>query len=167
MSRKQHRLYGDPDRFDVMADFIIRRYSGNGVKYIADVAGGKGLLTRMLTKKGNFICELIDPRKTVVKGIPHRAEEFRAEMAGYYDLLVGLHPDKALRELAKAALIRPAIIVPCCNYWDEQRRGREELLCAIEDFYRTNFVSFQRITMDFRGPKNIALVSNPTNSQGI
>jgi hypothetical protein len=161
MTRKQHLLYGDPRRFEVVADFLIRRYSGRA-KYVADVAGGKGLLTRALSKKGNFICELIDPRKTVVKGIRHRAEEFRAEMADYYDLLVGLHPDEALRELAKAALIRPVVLIPCCNYWDDQRRGYKELLEVVEDFYRKSLVRFERLALDFKGPQNIAIVSEPT-----
>ena len=160
MTRKQHLLYGDPRRFDAVADFVIGRFSGS-VKYVADVAGGKGLLTRVLSKRANFVCELIDPRKTVLKGIQHRTEQFRAEMADYYDLLIGLHPDDALRELAKAALIRPVVLIPCCNFWDDQRRGKEELLTAIEDFYRENLVSFERISLDFKGPKNIAIVSRP------
>jgi hypothetical protein len=160
MSRKQHRVYGDPRRFEVVADFVIDRF-GETVEYVADVAGGKGLLTRTLSKKGNFVCELIDPRKTVLKGIRHRAEEFRAEMADYYDLLVGLHPDEALREVAKAALVRPVVLIPCCNFWDDQRRGQKELLDAIEEFYQNHSVSFQRIVLDFKGPKNIAIVSEP------
>jgi len=160
MSRKQHRVYGDPRRFEVVADFVMDRF-GETVKYVADVAGGKGLLTRSLSKKGNFVCELIDPRKTVLKGIRHRAEEFRAEMADYYDLLVGLHPDEALREVAKAALVRPVVLIPCCNFWDNQRRGQKELLDAIEEFYQQHSVSFQRIVLDFKGPKNIAIVSEP------
>jgi len=161
MSRKQHLLYGDPRRFDVVADLVMDRFNGKGVEYVADVAGGKGLLTRTLSKRGNFICELIDPRKTVLKGIRHRPEQFQAEMADYYDLLIGLHPDEALREVANAGLIRPVVLVPCCNFWDEQRRGKEELLAAIEDFYRQNSVSFERITLDFKGPKNVAIVSEP------
>ena len=116
------------------------------------------MLTRALSKKGNFICELIDPRKTVVKGIRHRTEEFRAEMADYYDLLVGLHPDEALRELAKAALTRPVVLIPCCNYW----RGYKELLEVVEDFYRKSLVHFERLALDFKGPQNIAIVSEPT-----
>ena len=50
MSRKQHPVYGDPQRFEVVADFIAERYS-NTIHCIADVAGGKGILTRILTKK--------------------------------------------------------------------------------------------------------------------
>ena len=41
MSRKQHPVYGDPQRFEVVADFIASRY-GNEIQSVADVAGGKG-----------------------------------------------------------------------------------------------------------------------------
>jgi hypothetical protein len=160
MSRRQHHVYGDPERFEVVADFIAQQFTGKA-QYIADVAGGKGLLTRLLSKKANFVCELIDPRKTVLKGVAHRPEKFRVEMADYYDLLVGLHPDGALRELGEAALIRPAVIIPCCNFWDDLRRGQYELLEAIETFYRRRGIKFERVTLDFKGPKNIAIVSEP------
>ena len=160
MSRKQHPVYGDPQRFEVVADFIASRY-GNTIHSVADVAGGKGILTRLLTKKKNFECDLIDPRRTVLKGIAHRPEQFDPDMADYYDLLVGLHPDGALRQLGEAARIRPAVIIPCCNFWDEHRRGQYELLTAIEDFYRRHSIRFERIELDFKGPKNIALVSEP------
>ncbi|HGJ65148.1 TPA: hypothetical protein ENS27_07130, partial [bacterium] len=135
MSRKQHLLQGDTRRFEVVADFIIERFSEN-VKYIADVAGGQGLLTRILSKKGNFICELIDPRPIALKGINHRKEEFTADMAGFYDLLIGLHPDEAMQELAKSALIKPVVMIPCCNFWSEEKLGTEELLSAVENFYK-------------------------------
>jgi len=160
MSRKQHLLYGDPDRFYAVAEFVIERFNGKA-KYVADVAGGKGILTRILFKKGNFVCDLIDPRPITLKGINHRKEEFTSDMAQYYDLLVGLHPDHALRELAKSALIKPVILIPCCNFWDDQKRGKEELLTAIEDFYNQNFISFERVILAFKGPKNVALVSEP------
>jgi hypothetical protein len=152
-------VYGDPKRFEVVADFVGERFGGK-TRYVADVAGGKGLLTRMLSKQ-NFECELIDPRQTSLKGINHREEEFLVEMADYYDLLVGLHPDGALRELGEAALIRPAVMIPCCNFWDDQRRGQWQLLKAIEDFYYENGVQFERVVLNFNGPKNIAIVSEP------
>jgi len=82
-------------------------------------------------------------------------------MAQYYDLLVGLHPDHALRELAKSALIKPVILIPCCNFWDDQKRGKEELLTAIENFYNQNSISFERVILAFKGPKNVAIVSEP------
>ena len=82
-------------------------------------------------------------------------------MASYYDLLVGLHCDEALREMAQAALLRPTILVPCCNFWSEEKLGQKELLAAIEQFYSEQDVSYERVTFDFKGPKNIGLVTAP------
>ena len=62
MGRKQVKCHGDDTRFDEIADFIYSRY-GNTVKYIADVAGGQGLLSKILNKKYNYISEVIDPRE--------------------------------------------------------------------------------------------------------
>lgn len=160
MSRKQHPVYGDPRRFEVVADFVSERFAGRA-HYVADVAGGKGLLTRQLAKRRGFECELIDPRKTVLKGIAHRAERFAVDMAEYYDVLVGLHPDGALRELGEAALLRPVVMIPCCNFWDDERRGQRELLEAIESFYREHEIASERVALDFNGPKNLAVVSEP------
>ena len=129
MSR--HRFHGDPERFAVLADFIADRY-WRSVTYIADVAGGQGTLARILTKKYNYACEVIDPRVNVLKGVKGRACEFDVSLASYYDLIIGLHPDEATRAVAEAARIRPAIVVPCCNFWSEERLGQEELLQAIE-----------------------------------
>ena len=61
------------------------------MQYIADVAGGQGMLSRILRKKDNYDCEVVDPRGYVLKGVPNRAEEFDAETADYYDLVIGLH----------------------------------------------------------------------------
>ena len=54
MSRQQHLVYGDPNRFQVVADFVLTEF-GKQTRYIADVAGGKGILTRILNKK-NLDC---------------------------------------------------------------------------------------------------------------
>ncbi|MFQ6039375.1 MAG: hypothetical protein ACE5PV_00860 [Candidatus Poribacteria bacterium] len=155
---RQLQVMGDAKRFSVVAEYVEIHFPE--VKYIADVAGGKGYLSRLLSKK-NYDCELIEPREKVVKGVKHRKEQFRADMADYYDLLIGLHPDDATRELAKAALIRPVILIPCCNFWDDKRRGLKDLLEAIKDFYRQNSIYYQEHKFDFKGPMNIGLVSLP------
>ncbi len=46
-NRQQHRLHGDPDRFDVLAQFVSDTY-GKSITYIADVAGGQGSLVAHL-----------------------------------------------------------------------------------------------------------------------
>jgi hypothetical protein len=160
MGRKQHRCHGSPERFEVLASFV-EQYYGNSIQYIADVAGGQGLLARTLNKKFNYECEVIDPRGYTLKGVASRAAEFKPEMAAYYDLIVGLHPDEATRPIAEAALLRPAIIVPCCNFWSEEKLGRDELVEAIAIYYRQHHVNFEIVEFDFKGPKNIGLVSEP------
>ena len=119
------------------------------------------MLTRLLTKKYNYDCEVIDPRIHVLKGVKGQAREFDATIAPYYDLVIGLHPDEATRAVAEAALIRPTILVPCCNFWSEEKLGQEELLEAIEAYYHEQGVIFERVKFDFKGPKNIGLVSEP------
>jgi len=160
MGKRRHRFHGAAERFEIVAEFIYDRY-GKGVRYIADVAGGQGMLCRILRKKYNYECEVIDPRGWTLKGVPNRAVELDAATAGYYDLIVGLHPDEATRAVAQAALVRPAILIPCCNFWAEEKLGRDELVEAIASYYREHKVKFERIVFSFRGPKNIGLVSQP------
>jgi len=159
MGREQHMVHGDPRRFEVLADYIAARYE-NSVRYIADVAGGQGLLSRRLAKHG-YESEVVDPRGWVRRGVDSRSEAFDSTMADYYDLIVGLHPDGATRAVAQAAVVRPAILIPCCNFWTDERLGRDELLDAIEESYRASGVRFERVTFDFRGPKNVGIVSEP------
>jgi hypothetical protein len=155
-----HRFYGDSDRFEVVADFIAGRY-WQRVRYIADVAGGQGMLARILTKKYHFTCEVIDPRGWVLKGIQNRAEPFHPAQAEFYDLIVGLHCDEALREVAACAQVRPVVLVPCCNFWSEEKLGQFELLAAIDEYYRVREIQYERVTFPFKGPKNIGLISEP------
>jgi len=158
--RHRHRFHGDPRRFEVVAEFTYNRY-GKSVRFIADVAGGQGMLCRILRKKYNYDCEVIDPRGWTLRGVPNRAVELDPSEAGYYDLIIGLHPDEATRVVAQAALIRPAILIPCCNFWSDEKLGRDELIEAIESYYREHRVRFERVTFAFKGPKNIGIVSQP------
>ena len=144
----------------MLAAYIDERY-GRSVRYVADVAGGQGMLARLLNKKYNYECEVVDPRGFVLKGVPARPQAFCASLATYYDLIVGLHPDEATRAVAEAALIRPAILIPCCNFWSEEKLGRDELVAAIERYYLANGVRFERVVFGFRGPKNLGIVSEP------
>jgi hypothetical protein len=164
MGRKHHhRFYGDTGRFEALAEFIHGRY-GRSVRYIADVAGGQGMLCRLLRKKYNYECEVVDPRAWTLKGVPGRGVELDPSEADYFDLIVGLHPDEATRAVAHAALVRPAILIPCCNFWSDEKLGQEELLESIEAYYVRHGVKFERVTFPFEGPKNVGLVSAPTRS---
>jgi hypothetical protein len=156
----RHRFHGDSTRFQVIADFIADRY-WRDLRYIADVAGGQGMLARILSKQYNYECEVIDPRAWVLKGVQHQASEFDPAFSSYYDLIVGLHPDGALREVAQAARLRPVLLVPCCNFWSEEKLGQAALLEAIEQYYIQHGVRYERVVFSFKGPKNIGLVSSP------
>lgn len=156
-----HSFHGDPERFQVLADFIAQNYKGK-IQTIADVAGGQGMLCRILNKRYNFDCEVIDPRGFTLVGVSGRAEEYKRELANYYDLIVGLHPDEATKELTYSALVKPVILIPCCNFWDRERKlGRDALLSEIEKFYKENNIKYEKVTFGFEGPKNIGLVSSP------
>jgi hypothetical protein len=158
MGRRQHRFHGAPGRFEALADFVHRHYY-KSVRYIADVAGGQGMLARLLSKRFNYDAEVIDPRGHRLRGVAGRPECFDPALADWYDLLIALHPDEALRSVAEAALVRPVVLVPCCNFWAEEKLGREELLAAIEAFYRAHRVRWRRQTFPFGGPHNVGLVS--------
>lgn len=160
MARRQHRFHGAADRFEVLAEYIDGRY-GKSVQYIADVAGGQGMLARLLNKRFNYQAEVVDPRGWTLRGVPGRAVEMDAALASFYDLIVGLHPDEATRAVAEAARVRPAILIPCCNFWSEQKLGRDELVDAIAAYYQQHNVRYERVTFSFKGPKNIGLVSEP------
>jgi hypothetical protein len=156
----RHRFHGDPNRFDVVADFVAARFPD--ARTAADVAGGQGMLARCLAKHHNIECDVIDPRGWVLRGVSSRTEEYTSTMAGYYDVIVGLHPDEALREVATSAQTRPVVVVPCCNFWTRDRRlGRDELLGAIADDHRLAGGTVEPITFTFRGPKNEGLVLLP------
>lgn len=160
-----HKFHGDPARFEAVADFVAERFKGKA-KYIADVAGGQGMLARFLNKKYNFDAEVIDPRGYTLVGVKNRKEEYTTDMAGYYDLIIGIHPDEALKDVVNSALIRPVVVIPCCNFWsNEETLGRDALLTKIEEFYTENGVKFERIIFNFQGPKNIGLVSFPSSKQ--
>jgi hypothetical protein len=156
----RHRFHGDPARFQAIADYIADRY-WRDVRYIADVAGGQGMLARVLSKRYNYVCEVIDPRAWVLRGVTHQASAFDPAFSSYYDLIVGLHPDGALREVAHAALVRPVVLVPCCNFWSPEKLGQMELLEAIAAFYQRHGVVYEQVIFPFKGPKNIGLVSSP------
>ena len=64
----RHRFHGDPARFEVVGRFIADRFPD--ARYVADVAGGQGMLTRILRKRFGFEAEVIDPRGWALRGVP-------------------------------------------------------------------------------------------------
>jgi hypothetical protein len=154
-----HRFHGDDRRFEVTAGFVASRFPE--ARTAADVAGGQGMLARILRKRHNIDCDVVDPRGWVLRGVTSRAEDYRADMASFYDVVIGLHPDDALREVVDSALVRPVVVVPCCNFWSRDTRlGRDELLGAIEK-HHARYGPSERVILNFKGPHNRALVLLP------
>jgi hypothetical protein len=159
----RHRFHGDPARFEVAARFIADRFPD--ARYVADVAGGQGMLTRILRKRFGFEAEVIDPRGWALKGVPARAELYTPAMADYYDLVVGLHPDQALRSVVESAGQVAALVVPCCNFWTrDSRLGRDELIEQIGEYHHSLGGKSERVTLAFSGPVNRGLILNPPES---
>ena len=161
MGRKtQIKLKGSVDRFEEVAEFIHDRF-GNSIKYIADVAGGQGMLSRILNKKYNYESEVIDPRHYQVVGVKNRESEYHSDMAGYYDLIVGLHPDEAIRDVIESSLVRPVLAIPCCNFWDRTKKlGTKEMIEEICKWLDDNKVKYEIIEFKFKGPKNIGILTS-------
>ena len=153
------KLHGAPERFEVVADFVYSRF-GKSIKYIADVAGGQGMLTRILNKKYNYSAEVVDPRSWTLKGVPNRQAKFNSKLADYYDLIIGLHPDAATRSVVESALVKPVLIVPCCNFWDKTRKlGREAMLAEFIKYFDEYNVKWERVEFDFSSSKNVGLIT--------
>ena len=163
MGRKtQVKCSGDPARFEEVAAFVYDRF-GNSVRYIADVAGGQGRLARILNKKYNYDAEVIDPRHYQVVGVKNRECEYTRDMAGFYDLIVGLHPDEAIREVVESAMTRPVLVVPCCNFWDRSRKlGAKEMIADITKWLDDNGIRNEIVTFAFKGPKNVGILTSPS-----
>ena len=117
-----------------MADLVSEIYGRSITPYICDVAGGQGMLSRILSKKYNYQCEVVDPRGHTIKGVSSKAAYFSSEGAEYYDLLIGLHLDEAMREVAKAALKVPTIFIPAATSGPTANWAQPELNGAIEDY---------------------------------
>ena len=158
---RRQRFHGDEQRFEVLADLVFETH-GRNIRYICDVAGGQGMLSRILSRKYNYDCEVVDPRGHTLKGVANRAAYFSSHGADYYDLLIGLHLYEAMREVALASLRVPTIFIPCCNFWSDSKLGTKELNGAIEAYLKRNGVYYELIELPLKKPKNIAFVTTPT-----
>jgi len=161
---------GDDRRFEVLADFVQRKFPPP--LKVADVAGGQGNLSFILTQKG-YDCTVIDPRKTNLskkerqlsnrKGICFRRvrSKFCSDMAQGFDLIIGLHPDQATEEICHAAKFRPTIIVPCCKYWEGiESHGSASLPDTIRKFLRQGGIDWWETLLAMSG-KNLVFVTSP------
>ena len=112
---------GDSRRFQVFAEFIKRNYKPCKV---ADVAGGKGILSWELQNRG-YKPTVIDPRiRYGIKRYDTIKKLYKQEYAKDFDLIVGMHPDSATEDIIESAIKynRKFAIVPCCSHSKEDRK---------------------------------------------
>lgn len=129
--RKKPRL-NHKFRFQLLAEWIFQNYAPCKV---ADIGGGKGLLSYLLIRKG-FESVVIDPFHQILpykfkdistgqriklnedemQSIPRISAPFEIEMAKDFDLLVGLHAHGSNMKIIDAAkkYDKKFIILPCC-----------------------------------------------------
>ncbi len=108
---------GDERRFIVFAEWIEKQFSLYRHKNVADIAGGQGTLSIWLKRIGynTTLYELRKKTNKKVKKIKQDVSTLHFEPY-QYNLIVGLHPDKAtwhIIRLAKESKC-PFAIVPCC-----------------------------------------------------
>ena len=117
-------------RFELLAGWIAASFPACRV---ADVGGGKGLLSYLLDRQG-FECTVIDPvpqplpakyrdpvtgRQVKVPAgarVRHIAEPYAAELAADFDLLVALHAHGVNHRILDSAKARgqSCVLLPCC-----------------------------------------------------
>jgi hypothetical protein len=175
-------------RFQLLAGWIAERFPPCTV---ADVGGGKGLLTLLLREAG-FSAEVVDPvaqplparyrdlrtgrrvRLGDAAAVPRRRVGFGPELGRRYDLLVALHAhgaNLAVLETAAAAG-SSCVVLPCCVV-DEPAApppGRNWFLWLVDqardlglapEFFALNFRG-QHLGFVVRGPRPSPDPSRPT-----
>ena len=81
-------------------------------------------------------------------------------MADFYDFIIGLHPDEAIREVVESAKTRPILVLPCCNFWDRTKKlGTKEMVEEITRWLDINNIKYEVIIFNFKGPKNIGILT--------
>lgn len=153
------KFHGAPERFEAVADLVGRHFDTNKIKYVADVAGGQGMLSRILRKRYNCECDVIDPREYGIVGVNRRVECYVPDMATFYDLIIGLHPDQALRPVVESSLYRPTIVVPCCNYWSAEKMGTKLMRQSIEEWYKAHNIRYVVEELKIDTPHRFALIT--------
>ena len=156
---------GDLNRGIVVTDFVVKQFPS--IKTILSVADGNLILAKELCKLYKVI--VYDPNirnnnKALKRKIKVIGKPFSADTEVKCDLIIGLHPDGATKEIVGFALRTdtPAVIVPCCN--DKEWVTKELNRAGYVKFLKTKFVEKGWRTVVVRvsmGGANIAIVAKP------
>jgi hypothetical protein len=148
---------GASNRFQEVANFIIRNIPKGR---IADIAGGNGELSAILSKHG-YTCTVIDPRKSIasIPNVLRIRNRFEYEYSNNFDFLVGLHPDGATESICMATWYKkiPCLIVPCCNHWDKMIGDGTQI---VTNFLNKTNIPYRVIYFQFKGANIGYLIRN-------
>lgn len=171
--RKKPRL-NRKFRFQLLAQWIFETYKPCK---LADIGGGKGLLSYLLNQKG-FESTVIDPfwqhlpykykdldsskqiklTQDEMNSIPRITKPFENEMAKEFDLLVGLHAHGSNMQIIQACKEygKNFVLLPCCVI-DEpiiKQPGINWFESLVEYAEERGF-EVKRAKINFKGQNNI------------
>jgi hypothetical protein len=164
-------------RFQLLHEFIVQHYQPCTV---ADIGGGKGLLSHLLNQSG-FSSTVIDPTHQTLPYkykdlnglrhtgydrtcVPHITEEFQDTHAQNFDLLIGLHTHGCNLQIIDSAtkLGKDFILLPCCVI-DEpiEIRPYIDWIESVDLYAKHAGADTQRASLNFKG-QNILIYSKNT-----
>ena len=154
-------------RFQLLHDWIVEHVKPCRV---ADIGGGKGLLTLLLNKDG-FQSVVIDPYSQTLPtkykslgGVRHKISDnitvpgmgkaFEKEMAKDFDLLLGLHAHGSNMKIieAVAEYKKDFVLLPCCVI-DEPIVPQANInwFDSLEEYANKLGIKTKRFELNFRG----------------
>jgi hypothetical protein len=154
-------------RFQLLHEWIIQHFKSCKV---ADIGGGKGLLTFLLNQSG-FQSVVIDPidqslptKYKDLKGrkeklaeehcVPRINRNFEKALARDFDLLIGLHTHGSNMKIIEAAAEykKAFVLLPCCVI-DEPIIPQPDIdwLDSLEEYANKLGMETERFELNFRG----------------
>jgi len=161
-------------RFQLLHEWIVYNFSPCK---IADIGGGKGLLTFLLNQNG-FQSIVIDPydqalpkkfkdlnkqkhKISTEQSIPRIDKNFEKEMAKDFDILIGLHAHGSNMKIIQAAAEykKDFILMPCCVI-DEPIIPKPNInwFDSLEEYASSLGLKTKRFELNFRG-QNVGFYS--------
>jgi hypothetical protein len=110
---------GDNARGPIFANWLVRHFSPEDYPRVADLAGGKGKVSRELVRCG-YKPVVFDCRKESQRGKQYSRRKRNLEKEKFrpkeFDLVVGMHPDAITWHVIRLASEAKAnfAVVPCC-----------------------------------------------------
>lgn len=154
-------------RFQLLHDWIVGHFKPCRV---ADIGGGKGLITLLLNKDG-FQSVVIDPYNQTLPTkykslegerhkisddmtVPRISKAFEKEMAKDFDLLLGLHAHGSNMKIIQVAAEykKDFILLPCCVI-DEPIVPQANInwFDSLEEYANKLGIKTKRFELNFRG----------------